>query len=95
MRRSPLRPQSPKRAAEQRIYLKRRAVFLAEHTLCEFPLGCTEPATEIQHRRGRRGARLLQVEWWAGSCHFHNGWAETNTGEALACGWLVRIESVA
>jgi hypothetical protein len=56
-----------------------------------FP-GCGQPATELHHRRGRRGARLLDQAWWAASCATHNDFAETHTGESLDIGWLVRIE---
>jgi hypothetical protein len=74
-----------------------RSLYLSAHPQCEFPGdgGCRQQATEIQHRRGRRGDRLLDVGWWAASCHDHNMWAEEHTGEALACGWLVRIEGAA
>lgn len=89
-----MRRVSKKRAAALRIYAKLRREFLAEHEACEFPLGCTAAATTIQHLRGRRGGRLLRVEWWAASCWAHNSWAEDHTGEALAIGWLHRIESV-
>jgi hypothetical protein len=88
-----LRRESPKRAKQMGVYRHQRLLFLAEHARCGFPLGCDQLATEIQHRCGRRGDRLLDVEWWAPSCHAHNQWAEEHTGEALAIGWLVRIEA--
>lgn len=90
-----MRAMSAKRARQNRTYLSLRAKFLEANPLCEFPDGCGREATEIQHRRGRRGLRLIDVEWWASSCHQHNQWAEDHTGEALANGWLVRIEGVA
>lgn len=93
MRRTPLRRRSPKRARQEREYARLRAAFLAGHPYCESPLDCGQAATEIQHRRGRRGARLIDVDWWAASCRACNEWAETNTGEALASGWLIRIEA--
>jgi hypothetical protein len=86
---------SAKRAQQMRVYRGLRAVYLADHPYCEFPLGCGAQATEIQHRRGRSGNRLIDVTWWSASCHVHNQWAEEHTGEALACGWLVPIEGVA
>lgn len=94
-RRTPLRARSPKRAREDRQYNVLRAAYLAGHPVCEFPLGCTGRATEIQHRKGRRGARLCDVDWFAASCHEHNMWAEDHTGQALRIGWLVRIEGAA
>lgn len=92
VKRTQMRPVSRKRAGQLRAYSKLRAVFLAEHPRCGFPLGCGLPSTEVQHMRGRRGERLNDTAWWAASCHDHNQWAETNTGEALAIGWLVPIE---
>lgn len=94
-RRSPLRRVSPKRRTQERVYSKLRAQFLDAHPWCEFPLGCTERATTVQHIRGRFGARLNDMRWWRASCLRHNLWAEDNTGEALALGWLVRIEGAA
>jgi hypothetical protein len=90
-----MRRVSLKRQAALRIYSKRRREFLENRPACEFPGGCTEPATTIQHLRGRSGARLLDEAWWASSCWHHNSWAEDNTGLALASGWLVRIEGEA
>ena len=89
-----MRRVSKKRAVALRIYRKLRRDFLIENDTCQFPLGCTERATTVQHLRGCRGDRLLRVEWWAASCWPHNQWAEDHTGEALAIGWLHRIESV-
>lgn len=90
-----MRTVSKKRARELNAYRTLRVSFLEANPLCEFPLGCGQAATEVQHRRGRRGARLLDVEWWAASCHAHNMFAEESTGAALDCGWLVRIEGAA
>ena len=97
MRRTALRRVGKKRAVALRLYAHRRREYLdlPENETCAFPLGCTERATTIQHTRGRRGWRLLVVEWWEPSCWSHNQWAEDNTGEALAIGWLHRIEGVA
>lgn len=90
-----MRPRSKKRAALMRIYAKRVAVFLEEHPVCEFPLGCGRPSVDVHHTRGRFGFRLLAEDWWKASCRFHNDYAETETGHSLEIGWLVRIESVA
>jgi hypothetical protein len=86
---------SPKRARQNRTYSVLRAEFLTAHPRCEFPGGCTEWADTVQHLRGRRGERLNDTTYWAASCLPHNLWAEDNTGEALAMGWLIRIEGAA
>ena len=89
-----MRHRSPKRAAQMRAYIPAMRAYLDEHTRCEFP-GCIAPSAVLHHRRGRRGARLLDQQWWAAACHAHNQFAEDETGAALACGWLVRIEGAA
>jgi hypothetical protein len=90
-----MRAVAPKRARELREYRPLRDAFLAEHPWCQFPGGCDRATTELHHRRGRRGLRLLDQAWWAASCAMHNDFAETRTGEALDLGWLVRVEGVA
>ena len=85
-----MRPVSLQRGRELRLYKRLRAKFLETHEWCERP-GCHRPATVVHHRRGRDGARLNDVSWWAASCEPCNDFAETHTGEALRMGWLVRI----
>lgn len=84
----------PKRARQLRAYRPLAAAFLEANPRCMFP-GCDQPTTELHHKRGRRGERLLDQAWWAASCATHNAFAEERTGEALAIGWLVRIEGAA
>lgn len=95
MRRSRLRPVSARRRRELAEYTKLRRAFLEGRARCEFPEGCHARSAEVHHKRGREGARLLDVDWWAASCSYHNAYAETHTGHALAIGWLVRIEASA
>lgn len=92
LRRTPLRQRSAKRATQMAGYLPLRNAYLAAHPWCQYPEGCNQRATDLHHKRGRSGLRLLDTEWFAASCRFHNDEAETNTGHCLAVGWLVRIE---
>lgn len=87
-----MKTRSPERQREMRAYIPMVEQFLTDNDTCQFPQGCPQPATCVHHTRGRRGWRLLYVPWWKASCDHHNNYAETNTGEALACGWLLRIE---
>lgn len=89
-----MRAVSPKRAKQLREYRPLRDAFLAANPRCQFP-GCASPTEVLHHKRGRRGLRLLDQAWWAPSCNFHNDYAETHTGEALAIGWLIPIEGSA
>lgn len=93
-RRTPLRPVSDKRRRENATYRTRRDDYLQQHPVCEFPLGCNQRATEVHHKRGRFGGRLLDEAFWAASCREHNTFAEIRTGEALAIGWLIPIGAV-
>lgn len=87
-----MRARSPKRAKEMREYIPLAKAYLAENEWCQFPLGCGQRSQVVHHTRGRFGKRLLDRKWWKASCHSHNQFAEDDTGVALACGWLVRIE---
>jgi hypothetical protein len=89
-----MRTRSLKRRREIREFIPLAEVFLEENPDCQFPLGCSEPSEVVHHARGRFGRRLLDRTYWRASCNDHNNYAETNTGESLDCGWLVRIESV-
>lgn len=89
-----MRTRSLKRQREMREYVPQARQYVEDNPICQFPLGCDEPATSVQHKRGRFGRRLLDQQWWASSCAFHQDFAEIRTGEALACGWLVPIEQV-
>lgn len=75
-----------------RLYVPEMLAFLADHPRCQFP-GCPAASTVLHHKRGRDGLRLRDRRYWAASCDPHNEFAETHTGEALAVGWLIRINS--
>ena len=90
-----MRAVSVKRARQLREYRKLRDAFLELYPHCQWPEGCYRFADVVHHRRGRRGVRLLDTDWWAASCDHHNDYAETETGICLANGWLVRIEGAA
>ena len=60
-----MRARTPKRAAQEREYRKLAAQFLADHPECEC---CGGMAAEVHHRRGRRGADLLDQAHWSALC---------------------------
>lgn len=86
-----MRARSLKRQREIREFIPHAEQFLDDNPWCQFP-GCAAPSEVVHHSRGRFGRRLLDRRWWKASCHFHNDYAETCTGESLAVGWLVPIE---
>lgn len=81
-----IRPVSVKRARETRTYTLLRREFLADHPRCEFPGGCTQPATEIHHKRGRVGALYLDTAHWSPLCHDHHAWATEHPAAAFEMG---------
>ena len=80
-----MRARSPKRAAQERIYMKKRAEWFAEPRPCEFP-GCGRVATEIHHRRGRVGALLTDERYWSAMCSEDHRWATVNPARAYELG---------
>lgn len=68
-----IRAQSVLREAEQREYSRRRKQFLQDHPWCsvcvkERPEAPPGRATEVHHKLGRRGARLLDIRHWLATC---------------------------
>jgi len=69
VKRTAIRKVSTKRAAQRRVYLRKRAVFLQRRLYCEiFKDGCTRRSTQIHHMHGCEGAKLLDEEWWLPAC---------------------------
>lgn len=81
-----IKPVSAKRAAENRIYVKRRREFLEANPACSWPAGCAFPATEVHHKRGRVGALYLNQAHWFASCHDHHRWITEHPRESVAMG---------
>lgn len=69
MKRQPLKPVSPKRAAANREYAKVREVYLRENPYCAVCLLCT--AVEIHHlcSGGNRADSLVNTDTVLGLCH--------------------------
>ncbi len=81
-----MRRVSVKRAAEARIYMKRRAVFLDDNPQCQWPNECQNAASEIHHKRGRVGALYLDVSTWLAICSPHHRWTTENPRAAVELG---------
>lgn len=79
-----MRPISRKRAALVRVYAKRRAEFLEHNPWC---LRCGMAATEVHHRAGRIGGRLLDDTTWAAACHDCHLYITAHPAEAVERGW--------
>lgn len=86
-----MRARTPKRAAQERAYLKERAVWLVGK-MCS---RCGKPADTIQHAKGRRGDLLLDKRWWIPLCwNPCHSWVTEHPAEATAQGYaLSRVGS--
>lgn len=91
MKRSPMKRQSSKRAAEQRRYAKLRKEVLIYHPWC---FACKEngdyrAATEVHHYRGKLGRLLCDTRFFRSVCQEHHNYIHhVNPNEARRRGWL-------
>jgi hypothetical protein len=79
-----MRRNTPKRATEMRAYALLRKAWLENHQTCE---RCYHRATEVHHKAGRDGWRLLAIELWAALCHDCHQYITEHPKQALAQGW--------
>ncbi len=67
--RKPLPRQSKKRAAESRVYAKRKKLFLAKNEFCDVCNHWTYPGDRnLHHKRGRAGKLYLDERYWMMVC---------------------------
>ena len=86
-----INPISAKRAAEMRIYAKRRKLFLAANPLCEYwkrRSGIRVKSTEIHHTRGRAGTLYLDERYWVAVSRSGHQRIEKWPNEAKAFGLI-------
>ena len=65
-----IRSRTPKRAAQERLYLKRRKEWIIGKPCAAMP--CNEMAEEVHHARGRIGSLLLDERFWIPLCQKHH-----------------------
>lgn len=89
-----MRRNTPKRAKEQREYLKRSrewldgqacAVCLSEWA--DNDAANVQRAEQCHHMRGRIGALLLDERYWLPVCAVHHHWITEHPTQAVYCGW--------
>lgn len=87
--RKPIAHRSPKRAKQEREYLKERTAFLLSSQQCQakLPNICTRKATEVHHKKGRIGYLLTYVPFWLPVCRSCHEWIENNPNEAKELGF--------
>lgn len=92
VRQKPLARLSAKRSQEEKLYLAKRVLFLAEHPLCEFhiPGICTTTATDVHHMQGRTGENYLDISKWKAGCRSCHMWVEEHPKEAQELGFSIK-----
>lgn len=94
MKRSRLKPVSKRRSAQNREYSRIREEFMLRHACEPCPVmreifGEFFEVTDLHHKAGREGDRLIDVlNWLAVSREGHN-WIHSNPAEARKRGWLI------
>lgn len=81
-----MRKFSKKRAALERIYIKKAKHYLREHDVCEV-VGCSAPSTQIHHKRGRLGTLLIDTDNFLSVCYPHHRMIEENPNWAKENGY--------
>ncbi len=81
-----IRVRSPKRAKEEREYLRRREKYLTLHPECE-RCGC--PSSEVHHRAGRTGKLLINVLYFMAVCRECHHWIELHPEQSKKQGYSV------
>lgn len=87
MKKSPLRKLSGKRRKQTNEYIKARRKYLEEHMVCEMCLQAE--ATQIHHKAGRTGERLLKEEWWLAACQNCHSFVHSNPEASMNSGWIL------
>ncbi len=86
LRRTRLKPVSPRKAADRRLYTLRSARFKAERPICEV---CHKAKTrDVHHKHGRLGGNLLNEATWLAVCRGCHDWIHSNPSTARERGLL-------
>ena len=87
----PIAPRSPKRAKQEREYLKIRKDFLYYHPLCQanIPSTCKTHSTDVHHKKGRIGQLLTDETKFLSVCRPCHDWIETHPKEAKDLGFSI------
>ncbi len=89
----------PNKVSDQQALLnKAYAILIAElkplHTVCEANLvGCTKKATQVHHRKGRRGILLIMSKLFSYLCPHCHDFCTENSEEAVRLGLSLPINS--
>lgn len=78
---------SSKQKSRLERYYPIRNAFMEEYKVCQI---CRNfQATDLHHRKGRRGNLLFDTEWFMALCRTCHDWVHNNIKQAKEMGWLV------
>lgn len=84
----PIRRVSKVRRTRLTRYAELRLEFLREHLWCEVG-DCKKPSTQVHHKAGRLGQRLLDFENCMAICFSHHRYLHDHPAWARANGYLL------
>lgn len=86
-----IKPVSDKLAENLKQYKIVRAKYLESHPICQanVPKICTKHSTQIHHRAGRLGEKLIDTKNFLAVCHHCHCYIEVNVTEAKEKGWSI------
>ena len=89
--RKPIARRSPKRAKQERDYMKERKTFLLSSPSCQAHLIniCTKHSTDVHHKKGRIGQLLTDTKFFLAVCRPCHDWIELNPKEAKELGYSI------
>lgn len=80
---------SENRLAEEKIYEKKKKVYMDNHKICE--CGCGRASNDLHHKAGRVGKLLYDENYFMAVNRFCHGWIHANPKESRKKGWLITI----
>lgn len=88
----PIRKQAPKRAKQNREYLKIKKVYLAQNPKCTI-LGCENNSIDVHHMAGKIEDLLTDTRYFKAVCRNCHIWIENHPNESKKLGYsLTRID---
>jgi hypothetical protein len=85
---TPIAKRTPKRAAQEREYLKLNREYLEQWPKCEVP-GCLYRSQEVHHLQGRENERLNDQDYWMAVCSDHHKYIHDHPEWSRSQGYLL------
>jgi hypothetical protein len=88
-KKKPISIRSVKRAAEEKLYLKKKKEYLTAHIRCEVK-GCNRVSEDVHHKKGRVGKLLYNEKYFMAVCRNHHTEIEINVDWAIKNGYSLK-----